>query len=357
VTIATVVFLAILFRAAPFGHWDALAMFNGRALEMFRSPQQWRHVFDEFPHGDYPLSLSILIFSGWTAVGRDAQMVPYLISVAFMFAGAVAVGIGLAAWKNAAWGLLGTILVLCSTGYLEFTSWEGADVPTGAFFAAGLGLFVLAYRHGASRGPLLALAGACVSFAGWMKNEGSPLLIGLILGLPLAGILARKVKEGFLHAAWLLAGGAPVMALLRYYHSVAPPSDIISFVADPAAHQKVVDGHRWSLIASHYFEAWWRAPGGALPLILVPLICLWFAGIKMERELRLPVIAGGFGLLTVAASHWFAYVVTQYPLQWHVETSVDRLVVQLTPSVVFLLLLLVRSDFLAPRVHVSRGSR
>src|SRR6185437_15116398 len=70
VVAVSIIALAVLFQNAPFGHWDALAMFNGRAAEMFRSPGQWRHVFDEFPHADYPLSLSILIFTGWTAVGH-----------------------------------------------------------------------------------------------------------------------------------------------------------------------------------------------------------------------------------------------------------------------------------------------
>ena len=72
--IASVVLLALYFYNFPHGMWDAHAMWNARARVMFRAPDHWRDVFlPDHPHPDYPLSLSILVFTGWAELGRETQ--------------------------------------------------------------------------------------------------------------------------------------------------------------------------------------------------------------------------------------------------------------------------------------------
>jgi hypothetical protein len=120
-------------------------------------------------------------------------------------------------------------------------------------------------------------------------------------------------------------------------------------LANDTVQQKLLDAHRWATIVKRYGEAWWNAPGTIVPLILILAFALVAAGIRVEPNLRLPLITGFCALGVVAATHIGAYVVTPNALAWHLDTSVNRLALQLMPSIVFLSMALVRREFLELR--------
>jgi hypothetical protein len=348
--LAAALLLLGYFLGYPHGMWDAHAMWNARARVMFRAPEFWRDVFlpDHF-HPDYPLSLSILVFTGWTALGRETQTVPFALAVVFLFVAAAIVAVGITIWKNLAWGLVAGSLILCSIGYVSLAGAQYADVPLSAFFAVCLVLFTLAYRDRKVHVPVLTLTGAVAAWCGWIKNEGTPIVFGLTLGLLLACILFRRAREWFREAGWFWLGATPVVAMLQYYRSLAPANDIVQGLASGTVQQKLLDAHRWATIVKRYGEAWWNAPGTIVPLILILVFALVAAGIRVEPNLRLPLITGFCALGVVAATHVGAYLVTPNALAWHLDTSVNRLALQLMPSMVFLSMALVRRDFLELR--------
>ena len=174
VCLAGALLLAGYFMAFPHGMWDAHAMWNARARVMFRAPVFWRDVFlPDHYHPDYPLSLSILVFTGWAAVGRETQTVPFALNVVFLLASAAIVAVGLAIWKNLAWALVPGTVMLSAQGYVALAGSQYADIPLSAMFAACIVLFTLAYREEEPNGPALALAGAVAGLCGWIKNEGT----------------------------------------------------------------------------------------------------------------------------------------------------------------------------------------
>jgi hypothetical protein len=84
-------------------------------------------------------------------------------------------------------------------------------------------------------------------------------------------------------------------------------------------------------------------------MVLILVFAWVAAGIRVEPNLRLPLIAGFCALGVVAAAHFGAYLVTPHPLAWQLDTSANRLVLQLMPSFVFLSMALVRGEFLESR--------
>jgi hypothetical protein len=335
------------FLAFPHGMWDAHAMWNARARVIFRAPHFWRDVFlTEHSHPDYPLSLSILVFTGWTALGRETQTVPFALATLFLFTAATAVAVGVTIWKNVAWGLVAASVILCSIGYVSLAGAQYADVPLSAFFAACLVLLTLAYREENVSVPGLALAGGVAAGCGWIKNEGTPILFGLTLGLVVACALLRQTRQCLRHLGSFWFGAAPIYCILQYYRSFAPANDIVQGLSNGTLHQKLLDGHRWVTIAKRYGEAWWSASGTIVPLILILVFAAVVAGVEVEPKLRLPLIASSCAVTFVAATHFAVYLVTPNDLAWHLDTSVNRLVLQLLPSFVFLSLVSVRGHFL-----------
>jgi hypothetical protein len=61
---------------------------------------------------------------------------------------------------------------------------------------------------------------------------------------------------------------------------------------------------------------------------LTGLAAVWMAG-RSERA-RVMAIVVGLMLL----SYYFVYVLTPFDISWHISTSIDRLLVQLWPSLV-----------------------
>jgi len=346
------------FEDYPHGMTDAQLMWNGRARVMFRAGEFWRDVYlpDHF-HPDYPLSLSILVFTGWSALGRETPTVPIALAVWFLFAGAAVTAVGVAIWKNLAWGLLASSLLLCSIGYVSWAAAQYADIPLSVFFVSSLVLLTLAYRDGNVHRPALALVGADAAFCGWIKNEGMPILIGLTLGLLLGCLLLRRLRQWPAEAGWFWIGAAPIVAVLQYSKSLTSGNDIVQGLANGTVSQKLLDADRWATIARRYGDAWLHAPGTVVPLVFILVFACALAGIRVERSLRLPLIAGVSAVCAVAAAHFAAYLITPNPLQWHLNTSVDRLALQLLPSVVFLSMALVRGEFLESRAEVQETKR
>jgi hypothetical protein len=346
-SLAAILLLVESFHRSPYGQWDAHAMWNARAVVMFRAPEFWRNVFGgEHPHADYPLSLSILVYTGWALTGRETPTVPFVLAGAFLVAAALVVGVGLAIWKNLAWGLVGSILVLCSVAYVSLAAAQYADVPLSAFYAVSLVLFTLAYREREARAPLLALAGAATASCGWIKNEGLLMHVGLTLGFLPACILLRHARKWPRHFGWFWIAAIPILALLMYYHSFAPGNDMVQGLGNGTVQQKLFDVQRWALIAKRYSDAWWNGPGTVIPLMLIPAFLLLMAGIRVEQNLRLPLTAGFCAVSVVAANQFGAYLLTHNDLVGHLDLSVNRLTLQLLPSFVFLSMALGRADFL-----------
>jgi hypothetical protein len=344
--VAAALLLTESYVVYPHGMWDAHVMWNARARVMYRAPYSWRNVFlpDNF-HTDYPLSLSILVDTGWRAVERETPLVPFALAAAFLASAVAAVGLGVTLWKNLAWGLVAATLVLSSTAYIWIAGWQYADIPFSALLAASVVLITLAYREPEVNRPALVLAGAVAGLCAWIKNEGTPVVFGFTLGLALAGLLLRKERDWLRQLGFLWIGAAPVLAALQYYRSFAPVSEIITNAVGSGVLPKLEDAHRWGTILRRYGAALWSAPGAAVPLVLAAVFIWVVAGIRIEQRLRLPLLAGWCALLSVAAGHVAAYLVSPYNLDWHIGTSVTRLALQLVPSFVFLALLPVRADF------------
>ena len=352
--IASGVLLAIYFYDFPHGMWDAHAMWNARARTMFRTPDHWRDVFlPEHPHPDYPLSLPLLVFTGWTVLGRETQVVPLAIAAVFLFVAAGIVGLGVAIWKSPAWGLVAAALMLCSIGYVALAGSQYADVPLSTLYVTSIILCSLAYRGGNVSQPVLSLAGVVAAFCGWMKNEGNSMIFGLAFGIALGCVALRAKPVWFRQVGCFLAGAAPIWAALQYQRSLAPSNDLMQAITTGGLQPKLLDTNRWMMIAKEYGSALLNAPGTIVPLAVLIIFVWLIAGIHVERDLRVPLIAGWCATAVICGSYFGAYLITPHSLTWHLNTSANRLALQLMPTFVFLALTLVRAEFLQPEIPRS----
>ncbi len=133
-------------RSAPYGNWDAFAIWNLRAKFLLAPGDLWRNAVSpllERTHPDYPLLLSSFIARTWRLGGVISPAAP--LATAFLFAGAVPALLTslLALSRGLAAGLLALFVLLATTSYIEQIPWQYADIPLSFYLLATFGVVLL----------------------------------------------------------------------------------------------------------------------------------------------------------------------------------------------------------------------
>jgi hypothetical protein len=329
---------------APHGAWDAWAIWNLRARFLFRV-EDWHEAVSAAlvaTHPDYPLLLPLNIARLWAWHGGEAAWVPAL--AAFLFGVATVLVVMGAARDSAADGSVGGLALLAAGPWIWEVLSQCADIPLGLFFAATLALMTNGIRR--ADASLVACAGVASSFAAWTKNEG--LLFVVIVAVVVLLVGADRMPRWRALAAWL-AGALPVLLVVAWYKlSIAPANDLAQPLADAWA--KLMDPSRHFLVVKTAIAAaapWWIAAAGAWLIAALVLRRRWDA-----TAIRIAAV-----VLLMLAGYFVVYVVTTQSLEWHVNTSLSRLSVQLWPSAVLALLVAYSGAAATPMVPPSTGVR
>ena len=157
----------------------------------------------------------------------------------------------------------------------------------------------------------------------WTKNEG---LIWAIIGILILIVYAPTRKLRLLGTGIVLGTVAPWLGFKTFINL---ESDLMSSTGIST----VLDGiSRIPLILTAFVKTMTLS---GLYGLTWPLLA-WALARNWRHLLSRPMV--GCGLLLVAQLFIYVagYMVTPYDLQWHLETSVDRLILHLTPFALWL---------------------
>lgn len=353
---------AAILRTLAYPHgdgWDAFAIWNLHARFLFRGGPHWRDGFTAllpWSHPDYPLLLPSAVAHFWSYLGHDSPAVPAAIGFLFTFSTVGLLFSALAMLRGRMPALLGATALLATPSFIEQGTAQYADVPLSFFVLASIALICLHDRavqddpSQASLG-LLFLAGLAAACAAWTKNEGLLFLCAIALASVITRMRIRVSPQNWIARARpiapLLIAIAPALLLLVYFkHFVAPPGDLFS---DPATMlRKLIDPARYWAVIQWYvkgffrFGRWLLIPGSLL------LIGFYFAAErKHDAQSQAGIRTSVLALALTLAGYFAVYLITPYDIYWHLRFSLTRLFLQLWPSAIFLLFLVV--DLRVPR--------
>jgi hypothetical protein len=315
----------------PHGDWDAWAQWNLRARFFYRglAGGTWRTAFDPslaWSHADYPPLVPLSVTRLW-AYGRQTVAAPIALAALFSAAIAVMAGASVAATRGAARGALASAAILACPSFVRWAPSQCADIPLACLMLAA---FVL-WRH---ERPLLA--GLAAALAAWTKNEGAAFLVLFLAAAAVAGMRARGWR-GLGDVVPMAAGAAPVVLLVVVFkHTLAPPSYFVEEQTLAQAFARLTDTGRLAFIARAVGPQLWFS--GASIVGVLPIVGALFA-------VRGPDSATStvprYALVVMAAmlvSYTLAYAVTPKDLAWQLQTSADRVILQLIPTLVWAVL-------------------
>lgn len=341
---AFAIFTALISRE-PHGQYDAVAMWNTKARVIFRGGVHWTDVFSTYlPHADYPLLLPLSVARCWTYLGKDPTVVPSLLAGLFTFGIVGLLVSSLSALRGKTQGFLAGLVLLGPFIFITYGISQLADFPFAFFILATLVLFCLRDRATARGQGLLLLAGMSAGFSAWTKNEGL-LFLPIIITARLAAVApAEGLKVYAKQMLYFTCGALPILLILFYFKSqVASANDIIGAQGLQSIARHVTDASRYKLILGSLqgqlveFGGW--KPNPIYLLALYPL-CL---GIKVEGVDKRGVLTSVTAICLLLLGYCFIYLITPHDLNWHLKSSLDRLLLQLWPSFLFTYFSIVRT--------------
>ncbi len=355
--IATTMFVVCTLRT-PDGIWDAWAIWNLRAKFLLHNPHDLAAALSpqiEWAHPDYPLMLPGLVAQGWAITKHVGVAVP---AVAAMTFATVCVGTlvcAVAVLRGAAVGLTAGLVLLGTPAFVKIAAYQIADVPVGTFALVAAVLAAIAVERSGSRATsLIMLAGAAASMAAWTKNEGMLHASALALAVFLfGGEVAEGLSPRLRRLGRFVAGAMPVVLVLTCFKLLyAPTNDLVHRTAPADILHRAMAVGRYATVAAAL--AWrsvqvnnWNCFWFALPL----LVLLFRRTPGRQSAAKMIVVTCATTLLGFVA----AYILTPYDLHWHIRTSMDRLLIQIWPSLVFAVFLAIdtRSHLAPPERRVS----
>ncbi|PYU90908.1 MAG: hypothetical protein DMG08_16640 [Acidobacteria bacterium] len=337
----------LLLRAdrMPHGDWDAWAIWNTHARFLHRDGRTWSDHIRYTVHGDYPLLTPSLTARLWRYAGEEAPEAGSLLGIMFALSGVAVLLATLSQLRDIQLALLMALMLIGTPYYLERGVSQYADVPLAVFTISTIALICLHLEREPDRFGPLVLAGFTAGCAGWTKNEGLLFILAtcIVLLLP----VFRNPAVTFRRFASFSLGLLLPLAVISYFKlAIAPPYDLIEDLRYQEAIQRITSIDRHAVILKSLARsAWFFGAWAMQPMIpLFAFIALRGAGRRVFRSY------GGFaGLLIlgiVLAGYYAVYLITPIPLQVHLDSSLNRLLIHLWPSFLLVLGLMARSKSL-----------
>ena len=315
----------------PRGGYDAIAIWQVSARILEGAPTRAGTILRAIPpshHGDYPGLLPGAFAATWHVEGADSPSAQTFVLALF--------GLGLLAalWRavdrvSGPTAACCAVIVLASTPeLLIYLHLQYVDPIVAYLLLLALDGFAQELEERPMTSPLLT--GFAFGLMPWAKNEGVALAVLLLLVF-LGGVAMRRRSE-ILRRLRPMAAGAflPLAVHLLFKTLWAPPNDMLRNLH--STWSQLTDASRWRRVARGFGEEWNPLRGfkrwGAAWLIL-PMALL---GTRRERLKRSgTLMAAAFVLLALAA--WFGvYLLSYADLDWHIPTSLHRLLLQVYPA-------------------------
>src|SRR5258708_3910547 len=318
----------------PHGDWDAWSIWNLRARFFVRGGQFWKDAFSSqlaWSHPDYPLLLPGIVATLWTLAHTESTAAP--IGVAFLF------GLGAAGILTSTLGILrgkaqaftGGILLIGTVSFTGNAANQYADIPLSFAILASLALLCLQDRYPEDL-RFSILAGLTAGFAAWTKNEGLMFLCILVVARVIAMVRYGNRSIMLPQLLRFAAGSLPPVAVVAFFKlRFAPANDLMSRSShDIIAH--ATDFGRWVTTIQGFIKVPFVVGGFLVPLVVL-MAGYWFLvrfNVQARDRLSLGTLVIALGLMLIG--DFAVYVLLAGDVAWQMNTSMERLFLQLWPA-------------------------
>jgi hypothetical protein len=268
-------------------------------------------------------------------VQKEDILVPILMGFIYTALTLVLLVLSVGLFRGINQGLLAGITLLSYPNLIIFGASQCADVPLGFYYLSAIVLLVLALSS--KGGHCWFLVALSSGLAAWTKNEGIVFALSMFLLLLLCNLRIDR-KPTLITLAWIAAGFLiPGGALLLFKVRLSAENDVLSTLSMSLLQQKLFYWPRYQQILCQFGQELFKFPYCRINPIPFLFLYGFIVGSSLNRRYLRGIVASGLAIALVSLGYFFVYVVTPHDLHWHLDWSLKRLILQLWPSVLFLI--------------------
>ncbi len=324
-------------KANPYGEWDAWAIWNHHARFLASGPH-WKQMFLPplvWAVQDYPLLTPGAIANAWMVSGSESTSVPALVAALFLFGAAGTVFGALDLLRGRTQALIAVTTLFGASAVIHKAASQYADVPLAFFFVATVALINIPDAFPADRHSLW-LAGTSAGCAAWTKNEGLVFLAVVLV--------SRSLSKEWKRLPMMIAGTLPLLAVVLWFKTAYAPANYLFSEQQPLA-TRLGDISRYITVAVEFGKQLFAFGGWIVPPVLIAAGYLWL--LKTSKDGGSGRTAAVIALSLMTLAYAGVYVFTTKDLNWQIENSLSRVLLQLWPMAVLVFFLYANE----PREH------
>ncbi|MDB5017719.1 MAG: hypothetical protein JWQ84_2551 [Mucilaginibacter sp.] len=328
--LSTVFFFTVYFAlfSSKHGEWDAWAIWNLHAKFLYY-PEIWQRLFSTkltYTHADYPLMLPSIVAFFWRSVNATAAEVPVLLAYGVLLLIPLLVYYSLIKKGLSFYACIALAIFVIDINYKFLACAQIADSLLSLLILA---VFIQYQELKDSDSDKAYILGFICASCAWVKNEGMVFYIIFTIGF-----LLTNIKNLQTFKKYLMGILVPTLFLIAFKVFYAPVNDLV------AANSKGVSSFKSVLFNTGRYITIIKFGINMLMNNYMILLMLILAAVVFNRKFfkSFPFII----ILLLLGAYFFAYLTTPYDLVWHLTTSIDRLIQQVYPALIYLILLSLR---------------
>ncbi len=331
VLMLSIVLFTTCFLKSPYGNGlDVWAIWKLKARFIYSG--SWQSLFDpnvDFSHNAYPVLYPLLLCWGWIASGGESIAASFLILAIINVVTAVLL---IAASKKMgikhSW--IPALFLVSAPAWTGISSSQYADAIVACYTLGGVVYMYFAVKEGEGRAAFVS--GLMFGIGTLVKSEGQMIIFAAAMAL-LAVLCVERDKRSAMRLFISFLAGASIFLVVT----------LIFRLRSGAADEMVSWGHftdlwirpdkweRLGVVAHAYWreifeENNWVYHWGVL------LGIYFFCAKKFQRKENFFLL---LFLLLSQMGYLMVYWMTKLPLQYHLDTSLDRCLLQIFPAAIF----------------------
>jgi 4-amino-4-deoxy-L-arabinose transferase-like glycosyltransferase len=237
-------------------------------------------------------------------------------------------------------GGLATLHYITTPQYVSCETAQMSDITMSAYATAALACSLYGFRGG--NRCWLILAGLFSGLAGWSKNEGLLFLLCFFVVRVVVDTLSHGLRTAAQRFAAVLLGAAlPLGAILLFKFSIAPPSDLLLGSGLDYMSSQLQDSERHVTVLNAMVHSA-RILIDTLPALGVFAV-IAILGIGFNKSNLCEAASYAIVYAFYLCGLYIVYVTTPRPLEWHLHTSLSRVMFELYPAIIIAVFTMIRA--------------
>lgn len=338
VVVTSIVTSFLMVLQLPFGGQDAMGIWNAKARVLALARTDLKTVLANYTnHPDYPLLLPAAVARLWVFGSNTSWLIPLLIQWIYTYGCIFIVASTVAAVHGTRVGMLAGLLLAGTPFFLrEGAAAQQADVVLAAMIVTALALLAFheLNKQKNTSVRLMVLTGVVAGLSAWTKNEGLLFIASLVMAVSLVNIRKNGVRSWLKEIIAFGAGALPILALIAWFKiSVGQPTDIFAMQDWKAVIGKLIDPRRHLIVALGMGREMLAPDRWQIyPLAMMTWIIL--VGGRAYQPLKTYLVIAVLAMVFVLSGYYCVYVITPLDLEYHLRTSIHRILLHLWPATI-----------------------